>query len=541
MLLGQMMQRPLLISDIITYAAEVFPDAEVVTSTVEGTRHRYSYRTALRRISQLAHGLIALGVRPGDRVATLAWNTYRHLEVYYAVSGIGAVCHTINPRLPVTQIDYILRHAEDVLLLHDVDLRTLVRQLPQVVGGQMGVVALCDQARLAVDFEAGEAMAYESVLAGQPDHFDWPLFDENTAAGICYTSGTTGNPKGALYSHRSSVLHAIGTIVGRCAEFPRGGRTLPVVPMFHVNAWGLPYSAPLSGQSLIMPGPRLDGDSLFKLMDEETVFSAWGVPTVWQVLLDAMDRHGRKPRGLGEVVVGGSAASGQLIDRFEEEYGVDVRHAWGMTEMSPVGTSGALGPHLDGTARDERTRAKLRQGHRIFGVELDIMDEEGNRLPHDGVTAGELLVRGNTVISGYFRNPEADATAFDKQGWFRTGDRARISADGWLILVDRVKDLIKSGGEWISSADLEEAAMRYPGMVACAAIGVPDEKWGERPVLVCKLKAGHPLDERALRELMGQSLAKWQLPDRIVVRESLPMTATGKISKKDLRSELAAM
>jgi len=534
-----MMQKPLLISDVITYAAEVNGTKEIVTSTVDGQRHRYTYKDALARISKLAHALIALGIKPGDRVGPLDWKTHRHFEIYYAVSGIGAVCHTINPRLPVQQVDFIIKHAEDALLLFDEDLAGLIGQLDLAGPHAPRLICLCSEERRPQAGTGPRAIAYETLLEGRPEAFTWPQFDENSASGLCYTSGTTGAPKGALYSHRSAVLHAMMTIVGRASAFASDGRILPIVPMFHVNAWSLPYSAPLAGQSLIMPGPKLDGDSLFRLMDEEGVVSTWGVPTVLQGLLNTMDRMKRKPNGLAEVVVGGSAASGQLIERFEDDFGVVVRHAWGMTEMSPVGSSGFLGSEADHLDRGSRTKLQLSQGKRLFGVEMNIIDEGGAALPKDGVHAGELVVRGNSVISGYFRNEEASAAAFDAAGWFRTGDRARISDGGRLTIVDRVKDLIKSGGEWISSADLEEAAMRFPGVLACAAIAVPDDKWGERPILVVRTETGAALDIEGLRALMARTLAKWQLPDRIIVRDALPMTATGKISKKDLRAEIA--
>jgi len=508
---------------------------------VDGLRHRYRYRDAAKRIAQLAHALVVNGVKPGDRVATLGWNTYRHFEIYYAVSGIGAICHTINPRLPVSQIDFILNHAGDSWLFYDIDLSETVRRSEHIPISPIRLVALCEETQLADIDAPGRATAYEFLLKGMDEDYSWPEFDEKMAAGLCYTSGTTGAPKGVLYSHRSTILHAMSSIIGKVCDFPIDGRILPAVPMFHVNAWGLPYSAPLAGQSLIMPGPRLDGERLFRLMDEELAYSAWGVPTVWQGLLDAMIRHERKPNGLCEILVGGSAASGHLIETFEERFDVIVRHAWGMTEMSPVGTSGTLTVEEAMLPRGERTRLQLRQGRRLFGVDMAIVDDDGIRLPHDGISTGELIVRGNSVIASYFENEDASAAAFDDEGWYRTGDRARITHDGWLTIVDRVKDLIKSGGEWISSAELEEAAMRFPGVFACAAIGIPDEKWGERPLLVVKMKADQTLDIEALRQAMSLTLAKWQLPDQIVIRDDLPMTATGKVSKKDLRLQFTGL
>jgi 3-(methylthio)propionyl---CoA ligase len=534
MLRGQMMNRPLSIPAILDYAAELFPELGIVSVMPDGGIKRQGYVETRRRVAQLAHALKKLGVREGDRVATLAWNTHRHFEIYYATAAIGAVCHTINPRLPVSQIDFIMKHAGDALLFHDVDLANLAAEIPYATTLDDKVVVLGS---------AGDASsrrpAYESLLAEQPEEFEWLELDESAACGLCYTSGTTGEPKGALYSHRSAVLIAMMTIVSRMSSWPAAGKFLPVVPMFHVNAWGLPYSVPMSGGTLVMPGNRLDGESLFKLMDAEEVCSAWGVPTVWYGLLDAMDRHGRKPSGFAEIIVGGSAASGQLIERFEQDYGVAVKHAWGMTEMSPIGTGGMLMPDEQALGRKEKTRLQLSQGRRLFGVEMKIADDNGNRLPADGQHDGELMVRGPTVISGYYRNPRADSDAFDKNGWFRTGDRARLGPRGRLTLIDRIKDLIKSGGEWISSIDLEEAAMRHPDVAMCAAIGVPHEKWGERPVLVVVPRNGQSVDAEELTALMAGSVAKWQLPDRILFREALPMTGTGKVSKLELRRLIA--
>ncbi len=521
MLPGQMMNRPLSIPAIIDFAAETFPDTEIVTALPGGGTHRQTYHQTHARVARLAGALVALGVRPGDRVATLAWNTHRHFEIYYATAGIGAVCHTINPRLPPAQIDFIMRHAEDAVLFHDTDLAGLVGQLGHARALGDRVIALDD--------------GYEALLDAAAPLRAWEAMDENAASGLCYTSGTTGDPKGALYSHRSCVLMALMIAAGRVSLCPPGGKFLPVVPMFHVNAWGLPYAAPITGNGLVMPGNRLDGESLFRLMDAEGVYSAWGVPTVWMGLLEAMDRHGRRPAGFEEVVIGGSAASGQMIERFEEGYGVRVHHCWGMTEMSPIGTSGVLEPQEAALDRKARTRLQLSQGRRLFGVEMKTVDETGVAQPADGQHDGELAVRGPTIISGYYRNPEADHSAFDAEGWFRTGDRARIGPRGRLRLVDRIKDLIKSGGEWISSIELEQVAMRHPGVAICAAVGMPHEKWGERPVLVVVPRPGERPDPEAIRAVLAQSLAKWQVPEEIVFRASLPMTATGKVSKLDLR------
>ena len=538
MLTGMMMDRPLLISSIIEYAAEVHGQTPVVSQTVEGPIHRSTYREIRARASRLAHGLVALGIKPGDRVATLAWNGYRHLELYYAISGIGAVCHTINPRLFPEQILYMLHHAEDRALFFDATFAPLVAKLrPQLPA--MRRVAMTDAAHKPAADGLGDVATYEELIAGHADTFAWPDLDEKTAAGLCYTSGTTGEPKGALYSHRSSVLHALFCLASGPPGLRREKRILPVVPLFHVNAWGLPYAAPICGAELVLPGPRLDGASLFDLMDQEGVNSAWGVPTVWAGLLAEMKKRGRKPAGFEEVVIGGSAAPGVMIEAFERQFDVRFVHGWGMTEMSPVGT-------LMGLATGERARPfaeqlplMLRQGRRLYGVEMKICDPSGRRLPHDGIAQGELLVRGAAVIKGYFNNTEASRSAFDAEGWFRTGDVARIHPDGALQIVDRLKDLVKSGGEWISSIDVENLAMKCPGVAQAALIAIPDEKWSERPLLVVVSAKENPASKDAVRAFLAQHLAKWQVPDDVIFVGELPLTATGKVSKLTLRQRFA--
>ncbi len=536
MLPGQMMDRPLLISSIIDYAAEVHPTAEIVSQTVEGGIHRYGYREARARIMKLAAALQAMGVKPGDRVATLAWNGYRHFELYYAISGIGAVCHTINPRLFPDQLSYIVNHAEDVALFFDLTFAPLVEKMRPAWKPVKHLVAMTDRAHMpalpGID-------CYEELVASAAPLSAWPHLDEAAAAALCYTSGTTGEPKGALYSHRSTVLHALFLLTGLASSFGRDKKLLPVVPLFHVNAWGLPYVAPLTGTTVVMPGAKLDGASVFDLMDAEQVNSAWGVPTVWQGLGAEMAKRGRKPSGFREVVVGGSAASRAMVEMFEKTHEVNVIHAWGMTEMSPVGSVGHLSPEENARPLDERITLKTRQGHRVYGVDFKITDDAGTALPHDGETTGELFVRGPTIMSGYFKNPEASAKAIDKHGWFGTGDVAKITPEGVLTIVDRTKDLVKSGGEWISSIDVENAALSVPGVAACAVIGVPHPKWYERPLLVAiKAPGADPTKDAILTALAGK-LAKWQLPDDVVFVEQLPLTATGKVSKKDLRVKFA--
>jgi len=534
MLKGLMMEAPLSLIDVLDYGARIHRKAEIVSVTVEGGLHRQSYAQTLQRVARLAHGLVALGVKPGDRVATLAWNGYRHLELYYAIAGIGAVCHTINPRLPAEQMAYIVNHADDSLLFFDTTFAPLVSGLRDQFPEHTRYVAMTDRAHMP---DGQDLLCYEDLLEGQPDHYDWPELDENTACALCYTSGTTGAPKGALYSHRSCLLQAMFTMVCASGSFPVGDRVLPVVPMFHVNAWGLPYMAPLAGASLIMPGPALDGDSLFRLMDEESVDSAWGVPTVWLGLLAEMKRHGRKPGALKRVSIGGSAAPRSMVRAFEQDYQVDVMQGWGMTEMNPTGTMSTLTEGQADLPLEERIELKTTQGRQLFGVRMKLVDEDGNEVPQDGEAVGELLVKGPTVIRAYFNNDEASAKAFDKDGWFATGDMAKLTPDGVLYIVDRAKDLIKSGGEWISSIDLENLAAAHPDVQECAVIGVPHPKWDERPLLIVVPQADAARDKQALLDHMAGSIAKWQLPDDVIYVDELPHTATGKVSKRHLRED----
>lgn len=504
-MLGQMMHRPLRIIDILSFAKDVHSTAQVVSNTVEGGIHRATYAETYGRVCQLGHALRHLGVSDGTRVATLAWNGYRHFELYYAVSGIGAVCHTINPRLSAEQMLYIIGHAEDRVLCLDLTFVPLVAALRDKLPADLTLIVMTDVAHMPEDLPG--ALCYEDLLAPETTDLDWPEFDENTASSLCYTSGTTGNPKGALYSHRSTVLHALMCGVSFQKTMKPENKILPVVPLFHVNAWGLPYSAPLVGAGIVFPGPKLDGASLFDLMDGEGVFSSWGVPTVWMGLLAEIDKRGRVPNGFGEVIIGGSAAPPAMINRFED-LGVSVCHAWGMTEMSPIGTQGHLAPPLTELPREEQLEIKSAQGRRCFGVELKIIDENGTPLPHDGEASGELYVRGNSVVSGYYENPEATAAVIDGDGWFGTGDVATIDTRGFLRITDRAKDLIKSGGEWISSIDVENLAMAHPSVANAAVIAVPHPKWDERPLLVVVLAEGASLDKDDVQAHLGSSFAK---------------------------------
>ncbi|MBG6148448.1 fatty-acyl-CoA synthase [Labrenzia sp. EL_142] len=534
---GMMMHRPLKIADIITFAAENYPLGELVSVRTEGNIHKTTYRETARRTAQLAHGLKSLGVAQGDRIATLAWNGYRHFELYYAISGIGAVCHTINPRLSAEQMIYIINHAQDRIIFCDTTFVPIIEKLRDQLPNELRVVIMTERQNMP-QTSMEDVLCYEELLEGQPQDIDWPDFDENEAAGLCYTSGTTGNPKGTLFSHRSTVLHAFMLCVTIPKVLQEGGRILPVVPLFHVNAWGLPYAAPLSGASLVFPGGALDGKSLFDLLDREKVYSAWGVPTVWLGLMNEITQRGNLPDGFGDVVIGGSAAPRALIEAFETK-GVNVCHAWGMTEMSPVGTQCNLPPDMADLPLEKRIDRKQSQGRGVFGVDMKIVDDAGNRLPHDGKSQGHLYVRGNTITSGYFEDPEASKPVFDQDGWFCTGDIAKIDPQGFLQITDRSKDLIKSGGEWISSLDLENIVMSHPGVANCAVIAVPDSKWDERPLLIVVPREDAQPQEDELRGLLMAKLAKWQVPDEIVFVDQLPLTATGKVSKLTLRKQRA--
>jgi fatty-acyl-CoA synthase len=538
MLRGMMMHRPLLISSVIDFAAEVYPDVEVVSQTVEGGLHRYGYAEAHERIGRLANALIDLGIRPGDRVATLAWNTYRHFELYFAISGIGAVCHTINPRLFPEQISYIANHAADKALFFDLTFLPLVEKLAPTFKSTTAFVLMSDRDHLRPS-PLSRLLGYEALLEERPSAIKWPEFDENAASALCYTSGTTGEPKGVLYSHRSTLLHTFFVIAARPHSFARNCRILPVVPLFHANAWGLPYITPLTGCPLILPGAKLDGATLYDLMESEGVEAGWGVPTVWLGLLEEFKKRGRRPKNLAQILTGGSSMPQAMIDVLTRDYDIEVIHGWGMTEMSPVGTLTTLRPSERALPPLARAALSAKQGRRMFGVDLKIIDEKGKPAPRDGSTSGELFVRGPAIVAGYYNNEEASRKQIDHEGWFATGDVAKISPDGWLQIVDRTKDLIKSGGEWISSIDVENAALAVKGVAHCAVVGVPHPKWNERPLLVVVKAPGANPSKDEILDMLATRIAKWQLPDDVVFVDVLPLTATGKVSKKDLRAQFA--
>lgn len=530
---GQMMERPLLISSIIDYAAKAHGGRQIISRDAAGNIHSHGYRDAAKRIARLAHGLMAMGVRPGDRIATVAWNDYRHFELYYAISGIGAVCHTVNPRQFHEQLVHIFNHAEDRFVFVDPTLLPLVEGLAPVLKTIEGVIVMTDAAGMP-ESAFDNLQCYEDLLDGQPEMIDWPELDERTAAALCYTSGTTGNPKGALYSHRSTVLHALSTIVIFDGRLTPGEVFMPAVPMFHACAWGYPYSCPIAGAAMAMPGPKLDGAGLYEMAERAQVTLTAGVPTLWHGLMRHVAETGATFSSLKGVICGGAAPSLQLIKDIES-HGMEFIHGWGLTETSPIAsaTPSAVIPNdLEG---EDRQRYKLKQGRPMFGVDIKLVDDDGGEAPHDGASAGEVLMRGNTVIDGYFNDTEASSAAFDRDGWFRSGDIGVIDEHGNLQLTDRAKDLIKSGGEWISSIDLEGAALGHPAVAAVAAIAIPHPKWGERPLLVVVTAEGHDADKESILEYLRGAVANFWVPDDIAFVDELPLTATGKVSKRQLR------
>jgi fatty-acyl-CoA synthase len=531
---GLMMDRPLLIASLIDYAAGYHGDTEIVSSLVEGGTHRYTYADAAERAKRLAQALGRLGVEEGDRVATLAWNGHRHLELYFGISGIGAVCHTVNPRLFHEQILYILNHAEDRLLFLDLTFLPLVEALAAGLPHLRHIVVMTDAAHMPRSSLPG-LLCYEDLLQAEDGRLDWPSFDENTASSLCYTSGTTGNPRGALYSHRSTVLHSFEACMADFCALSSQETLCLVVPMFHANGWGVPYAAAMCGAKLVLPGPHLDGASLYQLFEAHGVTLSMGVPTIWLGLLKHLEDSGKRFSSLRRVTVGGAALAPAMMEAFEGKYGVTVVHGWGMTEMSPVGTIGTLRRKFRGLPQPEQQAVKLKQGRAMYGVELRIVDAEGRVQPHDGEAMGELLVRGPWIIAAYYRDETATAAAFDAEGWFRTGDVATIDPDGYMQIVDRRKDVIKSGGEWISSIAIENAAIGHPDIAEAAVVGVPHPRWGERPLLVIVPKAGRAPTNESVLAFLARHLARWQLPDDIVRMAEIPHTATGKILKARLR------
>ena len=542
-MLGRMMDIPLSISSLIVHADRYHGDTEIVSRTVEGASadngssivggiHRYTYRDAHRRSRQLANALRKQGIEHGDRVATLAWNGYRHFELYYGISGIGAVMHTINPRLHPEQVAWIANHAEDKLLFFDLTFAPVVEKIAALCPKVKGWVAMTDRKHMPA-LKIDNLLCYEELIEQASDAFEWPVFDEREAACLCYTSGTTGNPKGVLYSHRSTLLHAMASL--QPDVFGLSGRetVLPIVPMFHVNAWGIAYSAPMVGAKLVMPGPGLDGPSVCELFEQEQVTLSAGVPTVWLGVLQYLQQTGKKLSSVTKMVCGGSAVPPALIKTFEQDYGIKIHQAWGMTEMSPLGVYASLKKKHDALSKEEQFAIEVKQGRAIFGVDLKIVDGEGKELPRDGKTSGDLLVRGPWVIDRYYRLDESPLV----DGWFPTGDVGTLDPDGYLQITDRSKDVIKSGGEWISSIDLENLAMAHPAVAMAAVIGVAHPKWDERPLLVVVRKPGAEVTAAELIKFYDGKIAKWWTPDDVQFIDALPLGATGKVQKNKLREQ----
>jgi 3-(methylthio)propionyl---CoA ligase len=535
---GQMMEVPLLISSLIRHADRLHGDTEIVTRTIEGGIHRYTYRDAHRRARQLANALSALGVKAGERIGTLAWNTHRHFEIYYGVSGMGAVCHTINPRLFPEQIVYIANHAEDTHLFFDLTFVPLVEKIAPLLKTVKAFVVMTDKAHMPQTSIAG-AICFEDLVNGHSDEFDWPEFDERTASSLCYTSGTTGNPKGVLYQHRTTVLHSYAAALPDALNLCARDVVLPVVPMFHVNAWGLPYACALAGAKLVFPGAGMDGASLVELFEKEKVTLSAGVPTIWMGLLAHMKQNKLKFGTLKRTVIGGSACPPAMIRSFQEEYGVQVLHAWGMTEMSPLGTVSTFKSKHDALGAEERLALQYKQGRPIYGVDMKIVDGDGKDLPWDGKAFGDLLVRGPWILSEYFKGEGGNPLRRDAHGedWFPTGDVATIDADGFMQITDRSKDVIKSGGEWISSIDLENTAVAHPAVAEAAVVAVNHPKWDERPLLIVVKKQEAELTREELLKFFEGRVAKWWIPDDVVFVDQLPHTATGKLLKTKLRDD----
>ncbi len=537
---GLMMQQPLLISSLLRHAERHHGGQEVVSRRVEGDIHRYTYRDLAARSRRMAKAIAALGVGRGDRVGTLAWNGYRHLELYYAVSGSGAVLHTLNPRLHADQLAWIADHAEDRVLCFDKTFLPLVEAVAARLATVRHFVLMVDRSHMPAQSAIPNLLCYEDLAEAQDDAFDWPDLDEESASSLCYTSGTTGHPKGVLYSHRSTVLHTFASALPDALNLSARDTILPVVPMFHVNAWGLPYSACMVGAKLVFPGPGLDGKSLHELFEAEGVTLSAGVPTVWQGLLAHVQAGGLGFSTMKRTIIGGSACPPAMMEAFEERYGVQVIHAWGMTELSPVGTVCVPKGAQRALPAAQRRALQAKQGRAVFGIDMKIVDDAGRELPWDGQAAGELLVRGPWVVDRYLKGEDTPLVPdAEGRGWFPTGDVATIDADGFMQITDRSKDVIKSGGEWIGSIDLENIAMAHPAVAMAACIAARHPKWDERPLLVVVRKPGMEVSKEELLAFYEGRIAKWWTPDDVVFVDAIPLGATGKMLKNRLREQYA--
>ena len=535
---GLMMDRPLLISSIAEHAARYHGGREIVSVTVDNPRHRYTYSDCIGRAKQLANALERLGLDRGDRVGTIAWNDYRHMELYYGVSGAGFVCNTINPRLFPEQIVFIVNHAEDRFLFVDPMFVPLLEALADKLPGVEGFVVLTDDEHMP-ETSLKNAVSYETLIGTESSEYAWPDFDERTASALCYTSGTTGDPKGVLYDHRSTLLHAYAAVAPDVMDLSSRDCVLPVVPLFHVNAWGVPYAVLMTGAKLVFPGPKMgDGEALYELMDSEDVSLALGVPTVWLALLQYTAKAGKRLDKLRRSIVGGAAVPRAMIQAFRDEHDVELRQGWGMTEMSPIGCVNSLKAGLEGLSADEKLDLAVKAGRGVYGCEMRIVDDEGTELPWDGEAYGALQVRGPWICSDYFKL-EGGAGSHTDDGWFDTGDVATIDPEGYMAITDRTKDVIKSGGEWISSIELENTAMGHPAVAEAAVIGVSHPKWTERPLLVVVRAEGQDVDKDEMLAYFDGKVASWWVPNDVVFVDELPHTATGKVKKIELRRQFA--
>ena len=532
-MLGSMMDTPLMISSLMDHAEKNFPEQEIVSVAADNLDHRYTFQDAFKRTRQLANALESLGIQLGDRVGTLAWNDHRHFELYYAISCSGAICHTVNPRLFPEQLVYIINHAEDRVMFCDPMFVPLLENIQDQLECIEHVIVLTSEEHMPTS-SLSNLLCYETLIAKESGEYEWPKFDEKTASAMCYTSGTTGNPKGVLYNHRSTILHAYAAALPDVFGISASDCILPIVPMFHVNAWGTIFSGPLCGSKIVLPGSKMgDGETLQRLIESEQVTVSQGVPTVWLALLAYLEESGKQIHSLKRVITGGAACPAVIAQEMREKHNVYVHVAWGMTEMSPLGTFNQFKPGMEDLEGDELLEAQLKAGRGVYGVEMKITDDENNELPWDGVAFGSLKVRGPWVLSDYFK--AEPGTTLEEDGWFETGDVATIDERGFMAITDRTKDVIKSGGEWISSIDLENTATNHPKVAEAAVIGVNHPKWTERPLLLVQTKDGEELSKDEILQWYEGKVAKWWIPDDVVFVDSLPHTATGKIQKFELR------